>query len=577
MDAGQAKIQPFLRAALRLLGGLLLLLASPALAKSPPPRTIAPTCHAYAASGAEALAIRQASSGWICGDRDWHANARRAILRFDLGPNGFVPAQFSSRIARFEYATVDISRIDGSIGRHVLSAQDFMARGHLRMAAPLPEAGAPARQITVELVGPTLVTLISEARLDAKPTPLIGTEQIWMAVLAGILLVPLFFNLMLYRALRDRFLLWHVGVVSFMLTHTIISSGLISLIAEVPVGSISLMIAVVFTGGAASALMLASDFIERRALARHHRRALRGAALWLVFNAAFLAATIDWLQGRAGMLYLANWIPVVAVVLWICSVALARGSRAIKFLIASWAPLLIVGIWQILDGTLGQQTEPETLFLLQRAAIGLEVLIGSIGVADRFLQLRRDRDDQQVRASELARLAELDPLTGLLNRRAIEGRYGALRREGFVALAVFDLDNFKTINDRFGHTVGDHVLQAVAASIPLDKDLMAIRMGGEEFMLLLRGKDALQRAERIRQAVSTRVARDITGLDRPVTASMGLVEIPIEAMPDATLAAIYARADGLLYQAKRAGRNRMVSERQTLFNKHRDKNSKAAA
>ena len=74
------------------------------------------------------------------------------------------------------------------------------------------------------------------------------------------------------------------------------------------------------------------------------------------------------------------------------------------------------------------------------------------------------------------------------------------------------------------------------------------------------------------------MARDVAGLDRPVTASMGLVEIPAEVMPNASFAAIYARADGLLYQAKSAGRNRVVSERMTVFAGHlRPRGRKAAA
>ena len=569
MGAGHFLELRAVKACLLLLAAWCAVFAVPAAAKAPEPRSHAPECHAYADSRAGLEALRQSDKGWICADRGWRADTRFALLRFDLGPKGTVPDEFSSRLARFETAFIEIERPDGRIDHHPLSSHDFMPRGHMRLAAALPEAGSAARRITIGLVGPTMPTLLSEARLNLRPTPLLGLDQIWVAVLAGVLLVPLFFNLALYRVLRDRFLLWHVAVVGFMLAHTVISTGLVSLIMPIPVGSASLLIAVVFSGGAASAMMLASDFIEPDSLDPHHRQALRIAALWLTFNLAFYAATIDWLQARAATLYLANWLPPISMALWVCNVALRRGSRAAKFLIASWAPLILAGLWQVFDGAFGNFTEPAAMFAAQRVAIGLEVLIASIGVADRFIQLRRDRDDHRVRASELARLAQLDPLTGLLNRRAIEGRFAALRREGFGALAVFDLDHFKAVNDRFGHTVGDHVLQAVAASLPHDRDLMAVRMGGEEFVLLLRGRNALQRAEQIRQAITTRIMRDISGLDAPVTASMGLVEIPAEVMPDASFAAIYARADSLLYQAKSAGRNRLVNERMTVFDQHR--------
>jgi diguanylate cyclase (GGDEF)-like protein len=315
--------------------------------------------------------------------------------------------------------------------------------------------------------------------------------------------------------------------------------------------------------------MLASEFIERDRLTPRLRQMLRLAALWLVLNTGFYATTIDWLQDRGLTAFFGNWAAVILVLILAVGSALIRGSRSAKFLVASWLPLVITGIWQIGEAMIGDHTEPLGLFILQRFAIGAEVLITSIGIADRFIQLRRDHDDHRILASELTRLAERDPLTGLLNRRAIEGRFAALRANGFATLAVLDLDHFKSINDRFGHATGDDVLRAVAASLPEDADVLPVRMGGEEFLLLLRGKRAAQRAEQVRQAITARVASEVSGLDRPVTASMGLVEIPTAVIPDATFAAIYARADGLLYQAKRAGRNRTVSERMTVFSGHK--------
>ncbi len=578
MDSGLALPRALIRTALRLLAGALLALAAPALAHEDAGKPIEPACHAYADNALTARLQREAKVGWICADRDWHAEARHALLRYELGEDGRVPVQVTTRLARFEALRIRIEHPDGSISRHALSMHDFSPLGHMRQAAPLPEAGQPARRITLEFVAPAATSVVSEARLFEQAQPVLSEEQVWIAVLCGVLLVPLFFNLALFRALRDRFLLWHVGVVAFMLAHTVVTSGLTPLFVPMPTSTLAMMIALTFCGGAASAIMMASDFIEADKLDPRHRRALRFAAFWVMINGAFFVSTIDWLQGLGLSIYFANWSVVIAVLAWTLGTALWRGSRAVKFLIVSWLPLVAAGIWQIVDGVLGTQQEPTALFVAQRLAIGLEVLIGSVGVADRFIQLRRDRDDHRLRASEMARLAERDPLTGLLNRRAIEGRFAALREDGFATLALLDLDKFKAINDRFGHAVGDQVLQAVAASLPEDNDLLPLRMGGEEFMLLLRGAGAAQRAERLRQGLTARVARDVAGLDRPVTASMGLVEIPAEVMPNASFAAIYARADGLLYQAKSAGRNRAVSERMTVFAGHlRPRGRKAAA
>ncbi|MFM5947636.1 MAG: diguanylate cyclase [Novosphingobium sp.] len=567
------------RAALRLIAGLVLALAGlagPALAKGTEDG-LGPACHAAANTSAQADALRSSARGWTCEDRDWSAAQRHVLLRFDLGIGGQVPAELTTRLARFEAMQIEIERPDGSLGRYQRSMHDFEPKGHMGQAMALPEGGEQARRLTIEYVGPTVTSLVSETRLHAEPEPLLRGDQIWIAVLCGVLLVPLFFNLALFRALRDRFLLWHVGVVAFMLLHATITSGLTPLFVSLPVGSIALMIALTFCGGAASALMMASEFIEPDKLEDGHRRALRQGALWLVFNGAFFVATIDWLQSKGLAIYFVNWMIVIGIAFWTMGAALKRGSRAVKFLIASWMPLIATGLWQIIGGAIGGPYEPMELFVAQRFAIGLEVLIGSVAIADRFIQLRRDRDTHRLRAGEMARLAERDPLTGLLNRRTIESRFAALRSDGFETLALLDLDHFKSVNDRFGHSIGDQVLKVVAAALPEDDDILPMRMGGEEFMLVLRGTDLVQRAERIRQAIAARVAQEVPGLDRPVTASMGIVEIPAQVIPNVSFASIYARADGLLYQAKRAGRNRMVSERLQVFDKHREPRRPAVA
>ena len=132
-------------------------------------------------------------------------------------------------------------------------------------------------------------------------------------------------------------------------------------------------------------------------------------------------------------------------------------------------------------------------------------------------------------------------------------------------MAVIDLDHFKAVNDTLGHATGDQVLRAVGAALVEDRDTKAIRLGGEEFMLLLRGKDAASRAERRRRAISARITSEVPGLDRVVTASMGLVEHDPGGSLKTDFAMLYSHCDRLLYEAKRLGRNRTMKERLTSF------------
>ena len=96
-------------------------------------------------------------------------------------------------------------------------------------------------------------------------------------------------------------------------------------------------------------------------------------------------------------------------------------------------------------------------------------------------------------------------------------------------------------------------------------DQLAIRMGGEEFLLLLRGRKAVERAEDVRQRLSDHIAGEVPSLEAPVTASMGVVQLARSFASTANFEAIYERADMLLYEAKAAGRNRTMSEKLSLF------------
>ncbi len=154
----------------------------------------------------------------------------------------------------------------------------------------------------------------------------------------------------------------------------------------------------------------------------------------------------------------------------------------------------------------------------------------------------------------------VDRLTGLLNRAALAARAGELTHQAAVtgepvAVIVADVDHFKAINDRHGHASGDSVLKEVAARLRgcVGSFEPIYRLGGEEFMLLLAGTDAAgatAAAQRLRRAVSERPV-----LDLDVTMSLGVAAS--EPGQPFDFEAVFARADAALYEAKRAGRDRV--------------------
>jgi diguanylate cyclase (GGDEF)-like protein/PAS domain S-box-containing protein len=165
----------------------------------------------------------------------------------------------------------------------------------------------------------------------------------------------------------------------------------------------------------------------------------------------------------------------------------------------------------------------------------------------------------------LRRQAMRDGLTGMFNRRFLEESLPrelslAARHEYPICLMMIDVDHFKAFNDRYGHDAGDKALQMVATEISRqfrDSDI-ACRYGGEEFSVVLPNADldiAHQRAERL----SAQIARlEPVGSAKalgPVTISVGIATFPAHGT---TPAALLEKADAALYQAKRAGRNRVV-------------------
>lgn len=168
--------------------------------------------------------------------------------------------------------------------------------------------------------------------------------------------------------------------------------------------------------------------------------------------------------------------------------------------------------------------------------------------------------------ARLEQLAQTDPLTQLLNRRALTERITAemeraLRYDSTLALLMIDLDHFKKVNDTYGHLVGDDVLRDVGQLLNQTirgSDITA-RYGGEEFLVLLPETDdggAVAFAERIRAAVEEHpFARDSMTEPLRLTASVGVAVFPaarIENVED-----LFARADAALYRAKAEGRNRV--------------------
>ena len=166
---------------------------------------------------------------------------------------------------------------------------------------------------------------------------------------------------------------------------------------------------------------------------------------------------------------------------------------------------------------------------------------------------------------KLKAAAMTDILTRLPNRRYAMGRLdqevaSALRGAQPLCLIVIDIDHFKSVNDRFGHDVGDRVLQETAEVLrrSIRKSDVPARLGGEEFLVICPSSDlagATQVAERICEEVSGHAFREFEG---SVTVSLGVAEL---GPGRSTLDTLLKEADRRVYVAKARGRNQVCSDR----------------
>jgi diguanylate cyclase (GGDEF)-like protein len=179
----------------------------------------------------------------------------------------------------------------------------------------------------------------------------------------------------------------------------------------------------------------------------------------------------------------------------------------------------------------------------------------------------------QAKYTEMKATASIDGLTGIFNKRFLTHRLAeemgrALDQVSSASVFLFDLDNFKHYNDRNGHVAGDRLLLQLSRLVQenVRKDTVVGRYGGEEFLVIFPGTrraQALAAAENIRQSIA---AHEFPfGFDQPlgfVSISGGVAECPIDGGDAATLV---RAADEALYQAKRAGRNRVLAYQPTYL------------
>jgi diguanylate cyclase (GGDEF)-like protein len=283
---------------------------------------------------------------------------------------------------------------------------------------------------------------------------------------------------------------------------------------------------------------------------------IAGAGVWLLASqwAAFGAGSES--RGQLSSMIIAAYTLLAAYEFW-------RGRK--EPLVSRW-PAIVLFITHgamfllrtPLNALLHGKDSDHVLSSAWLSVLSLEAFLMTIATAFILLAMSKERTELRHKTA-----AMIDPLTGLLNRRAFIQDAEALlqqqiARDRPIGVLLVDLDNFKSVNDRFGHAVGDKVLQIFAKTTRTNlrqTDLVG-RLGGEEFTIVLAdaGHDnAYLVAERLRTAFAANAAI-VDGVELNATTSIG-VSVIID--PSQDLAQLITLADQALYLAKARGRNRV--------------------
>lgn len=417
---------------------------------------------------------------------------------------------------------------------------------------PLRHAHAPVERLLWHIEGAgNLRGIVIGPRIATKAES--DRANLVMAAIysgfGGLALALLIYNLALWATLRYRFQLAYCLMVAALLAYAFTSSGAMAWLTPDIANNDRLRLNyLLLTLACSSALLFARAFFEEHVFGPRLRLLIRATVAILIgtgiFFVTFAPLGIQLVDRVYSWVFLGVLVCVVAT-LW----GAWRGRSNFLWLFAlAWAlPIFAASLRTFANlGLIRWNFWLDNSTILSMAA---EALISSVAIAYRIRLLSRERDAAVAAETVARRLADTDPLTGLLNRRSFLAQ--AIGRAGVQTLLILDLDHFKQVNDTLGHDGGDEVLRVVARTLRTIAPHSALiaRFGGEEFAIVTAMDEPVDPNAILGRLRATRMPFDLR-----VTASIGTATGPLAAESD--WKSLYRAADTALFAAKSAGRDR---------------------
>ena len=443
---------------------------------------------------------------------------------------------------------------DGALVRTTIDqrhASRYMQLGAL-LEVPLPERNAPLVRLlwqvedAANLRGIVRDPMLATDAESVRSNLLLGGLY---AAFAGLCIALLSYNFALWVALRHRFQLAYCAMVLGLLAYTVSSSGYLAWIYPDIGNNDRIRCNYLLLGlSTVAAFAFARAFFEERVFAGRVGTLVQ-ISCGITFTASLAFFLFGPLQVRLfDRLYSLAFVLQMAMVIPLLWRAWVLRSNYLWVFALAWAMPIMMATVRIVC-SLG--IIPWNFWLDNSTIVSMtvEALLSSIAIAYRMRLLSNERDEAREREIAARLLADTDPLTGLLNRRAFLNQ--AIGRKGEQILMIADLDHFKQVNETVGHDGGDEVLRVFARTLcqVVPADALVARIGGEEFAVVLAAGGAFDPEDILAGLRAERMPFDVT-----ITASIGVCVGTLEREQD--WKALYGCADRALFEAKSAGRDR---------------------
>lgn len=400
------------------------------------------------------------------------------------------------------------------------------------------------------LLGPHLANQKYIAGIDSRRAAMYGG-------FAGLCLALLTYQLMMWRAMREQYLLAYCATICACTVYALTSSATLAQIFPAIDNNLRLRLNyAALAATAMTAMWFTRGFLGDALVSRRFDRLLMGSGIVLALATSAFVLLSPWQVHWLDLLYSSAFVLFFIAGTGMLARGWMKGGRLERMFVAAWALPVLFNVIRLFHafGLIDQNFWVDNATLL---AMSAEALLSSMIIVWRIRLMQDDRDLARAKEAAALELADTDELTGMVNRRALM-RAACPKPEaaGNYRLILIDIDNFKGINDSVGHSAGDAVLVKIAGVIraSLRPEVVAARIGGEEFALLFPTGNI---DRRYYSALLARVRALPPVAGQRITISMGAANGWLGGTEGEWLA-LYRAADAALYEAKSNGRNRLI-------------------